>query len=498
LGRGISTAGPALLVAGDRAGFSNEVPSMSELDPLPFHPVAGRYPLMEQPELEALADDLAANGQRLPVWTYQGLVIDGRNRFLAARLKGLDLWEVEYQGPPEKLEAFCESLNEHRRHLSPEFLRQRRQERIARVAEKRHEGKSLRTIADEEEVSLGQVQRDLGEASAVSGDTPEPDRVTGRDGKQYPAALPRAVLAGPLADCPPEVQAVLGGSSSWAAVHADRLDFLRALPADSVDLVLGSPPYGGQRSYNMGFDLRGQAWVDWVAETYREALRVCTGLVAFVLQGETKDYAWSGTPALLMADLLRAGVTLRNPPIYHRVGIPGSGGPDWLRNDYEFVVCATRGGPLPWSDNTAMGHAPRYAPGGDLSHRRRDGSRVNGYATMEERNSLGPHRARQRAGRVYEPPEKANPGNVIRCSVGGGNMGDSDCHDNEAAFAEDLAAFFVRSFCPPGGVALDCFSGSGTTGKTAVLLGRRFVGCDVRADQVELSRRRIGQLCSTA
>jgi hypothetical protein len=64
-------------------------------------------------------------------------------------------------------------------------------------------------------------------------------------------------------------------------------------------------------------------------------------------------------------------------------------------------------------------------------------------------------------------------------------------HENEVPFPEALAEFFVRSFCPPGGLVLDCFSGSGTTGAVAVRHGRRFAGCDIRPSQVELSRRRI-------
>jgi DNA modification methylase len=94
-------------------------------------------------------------------------------------------------------------------------------------------------------------------------------------------------------------------------------------------------------------------------------------------------------------------------------------------------------------------------------------------------------------GSAADAPPVANPGNVIDCKAGGGNMGDRLAHDNEAPFPEYLVEFFIRSFCPPAGVACDCFAGSGTTGKMAVLLGRRFVGCDVRLDQVELARRRI-------
>jgi hypothetical protein len=288
--------------------------------------------------------------------------------------------------------------------------------------------------------------------------------------------------------------------SDWTVDCAHCLDWFAQRPPDSIDLVFCSPPYEDRRRYlqagqDLGIACDTGTWVARMLEAYKAALRCCTGVVAFVVQGPTKDYRWTAGPALLMADLTRAGITLRNPPIFRRVGIPGSGGPDWLRSDYEFVVCATRGDKLPWSDNTAMGHAPKYEPGGDPSHRQVNGERVNrvGYATMADRNNVGPHRARQRAGRVYEPPERCNPGNVIDCVVGGGSMGDPLCHENEAPFPECLAEFFIRSFCPPGGTVCDPFCGSGTTGAVAVRLGRRFAGCDIRASQVRLTQRRLSQ-----
>jgi hypothetical protein len=266
----------------------------------------------------------------------------------------------------------------------------------------------------------------------------------------------------------------------WRVEQADVLDWLNRQPPDSIDLIFGSPPYEDARLYledgaDPGIARDTEEWVAWMTDVYRAALRCCKGMVAFVVAGRTKDYAWSGSPALLMAALLKAGITLRNPAIYRRVGIPGSGGPDWLRGDYEFIVCATNGGRLPWSENTAMGHAPKFKPGGDPSHRRQDGSR-----------------ARRRAGRGYRPPAKANPGNVIDCgAVGGGNMGDGLCHGNEAPFAEGLAEFFVRCFCPPGGTVADPFCGSGTTLAVAVASQRRALGCDLRPSQVDLARRRL-------
>lgn len=64
----------------------------------------------------------------------------------------------------------------------------------------------------------------------------------------------------------------------------------------------------------------------------------------------------------------------------------------------------------------------------------------------------------------------------------------------EAPFPESLAEFFVRSFCPPGGVVLDPFCGSGTTLAVAEKCGREWVGMDIRESQIELSKRRIDEV----
>jgi len=295
--------------------------------------------------------------------------------------------------------------------------------------------------------------------------------------------------------------------------HGDGMDIMPAMPPDLVDLVFGSPPYEDARTYGIDFRLKEQEWVDWMVEIVQVSLRVSRGLVAFVVEGRTRQFRWSATPALLMADLHRAGVHLRKPPAFHRVGIPGSGGPDWLRNDYEFIVCCTSGGKLPWSDNTAMGHPPRWAPGGAMSNRYADGRRVNGRA--------GPRATARRKRKAdgtrevqgYSVPGKANPANIIQQTytagevvailqhagdvthhnVGGGQMGDPLAHENEAPFPESLAEFFVRSFCPPGGVVLDPFSGSGTTVAVARKHGRQGIGIDLRESQMEIAANRLRQ-----
>jgi site-specific DNA-methyltransferase (cytosine-N4-specific) len=67
----------------------------------------------------------------------------------------------------------------------------------------------------------------------------------------------------------------------------------------------------------------------------------------------------------------------------------------------------------------------------------------------------------------------------------------------EAHFAvmpQEMAERAILAGCKPGGVVLDPFSGSGTTGLAATKLGRRYVGIDLNAEYLDLSlRTRLAQ-----
>lgn len=251
-------------------------------------------------------------------------------------------------------------------------------------------------------------------------------------------------------------------------------DMMKVLPTLGMfDLVIGSPPYEDARAIGMNFSLKGDAWVQWAADRYMLCLDHCSGIVALVVAGRTRKYQWSATPALLMAELVKRGAILRNPPLYVRDGIPGSGGPDWFKSKYEWIICATKkAGRLPWSDNTAMGHPPKFPPGGQPSHHTRDG--------------------RVKPRKKYKPPALANPGNLIDCGpAGGGHMGSELSALNEAPFPETIPEWLIRSCCPPGGRVLDPFVGSGTTLAVAKKWGRNSVGIDLRESQCRVARRRI-------
>ena len=55
----------------------------------------------------------------------------------------------------------------------------------------------------------------------------------------------------------------------------------------------------------------------------------------------------------------------------------------------------------------------------------------------------------------------------------------------------DLMRYLVRLVTPKNGIVLDCFMGSGSTGKACTLEGFEFVGIDLDKDYCEIAKARI-------
>ncbi|HAM39799.1 MAG TPA: hypothetical protein DCP69_00290 [Candidatus Omnitrophica bacterium] len=83
---------------------------------LEAHPLADAFPLLEGDELQALTDDIRRNGLRSPVITYEGRILDGRNRYLACITAGVEPRLEAYQG--DDATGFVVSMNLARRHLT--------------------------------------------------------------------------------------------------------------------------------------------------------------------------------------------------------------------------------------------------------------------------------------------------------------------------------------------------------------------------------------------
>lgn len=167
----------------------------------PMHPKAAMYRLMCPDDLKELASSIESEGQTDPIVfssgpVAKGLLIDGRNRWLACEIAHCDPITIEREFfSEEQITKFIESKNDFRRHLTEEEQTRNRLDRIERVMAARS-GKvkrSLRDIAAQEGVSEKTIRNDLAfistaDPSAVENSGADPSApaiIQGRDGKHY-------------------------------------------------------------------------------------------------------------------------------------------------------------------------------------------------------------------------------------------------------------------------------------------------------------------------
>jgi ParB-like chromosome segregation protein Spo0J len=158
------------------------------------HPIADVWPMMDEAKIQELADDIRKNGQLVPVWIYEGKILDGRNRWAACKIAGIEPKTQEYTG--DEPTAFAVSLNDRRRHmnkgslaavaaeLEPHFAAdaKRRQKQAGvdhgrgqKVTQKVEQpiGKNERTAAAESAASVGVNRQYVTDAKKVKADAPE-------------------------------------------------------------------------------------------------------------------------------------------------------------------------------------------------------------------------------------------------------------------------------------------------------------------------------------
>ena len=84
------------------------------------HPLAALFPELPPEELTELARDIKVRGQLEPIIIHKGLILDGRNRYLACQKAGVKPQTVEYDPKATKRspEELVLSRNLRRRHLS--------------------------------------------------------------------------------------------------------------------------------------------------------------------------------------------------------------------------------------------------------------------------------------------------------------------------------------------------------------------------------------------
>jgi DNA modification methylase len=140
------------------------------------------------------------------------------------------------------------------------------------------------------------------------------------------------------------------------------------------------------------------------------------------------------------------------------------------------------------TEGITVGGTPEAATGAvGASARRRGGIYGATYRDTTPFAQAPPGGALRPTGRRHTAahPRGKNPGDVWHLST----RPLREAHF--AAFPIDIPVRCIAAGCPPDGVVLDPFSGSGTTGLAALHLGRRYLGIDLNPDYTALARRRL-------
>lgn len=152
-----------------------------------FHKIANVWPLLDDEKLHELAEDIRVNGLVNAIWTFQGKILDGRNRYKACLLANVKPTFKEYKG--KEPTAFAVSLNDRRRHmgksalaavaaeLEPHFAedakrRQIRKPKAESVVEKVPQQKPSKA-REEAAKSVGVNDRYVSDAKKVKAEAPE-------------------------------------------------------------------------------------------------------------------------------------------------------------------------------------------------------------------------------------------------------------------------------------------------------------------------------------
>lgn len=258
---------------------------------------------------------------------------------------------------------------------------------------------------------------------------------------------------------------------TWEVRQGDALELLRAMPAESVDAIVTSPPYADQRP---GWGAPPDKFAAWLSPFLAEMLRVTrtTGSLMLnigrvVRRGVEKPCAEDSRRA---AEAI--GWSWIDTIVWHKLNSLPWSSTAYLHSMHEYVwwLGKTAGAYRGFDKDTRTEHAPDSITRWKQGYRKTEDPRYH----KRGKRQADPH------------PDGARPKSVFVCAIGGVRG-----LKNPAVMALDLARFLVCLSCPAGGLVLDPFAGSGTTGVAALATGRRFLGIERDPAFADEARRRI-------
>ena len=256
-------------------------------------------------------------------------------------------------------------------------------------------------------------------------------------------------------------------------IYGDCLQYMRTLPDDCVDLVVTSPPYAEQRTDTYG-GISEDEYVDWFENIGKEISRILKLSGSFVLN--IKEHVRNGCRSTYVFEtVLRLSRVLqwRDTFIWNKSNPFPTGSKKRLKDGFEYCFWFTKTNQYKFFPNEVLVK-----------------SDSKWIASELQRKNKGEHPVKNGSGlnmsRRYVS-DMVRPSNVLTLAV------DTTNHLHPATFPIGLPEFFIKLMSESGDLVFDPFAGSGTTLLAAKQLGRRYLGCDVKVEYVDIARKRAGE-----
>lgn len=254
----------------------------------------------------------------------------------------------------------------------------------------------------------------------------------------------------------------------------DCLELMKNIPDGSIDLTVTSPPYDNLRTYNGNIS---QWSFEKFQEIAKELYRVTAdgGVVVWVVGDATIKGSETGTSFRQALWFKEIGFNLHDTMIYQKNSLPMNH--NRYEQDFEYMFVFSKGKPKTFT--------PIRIP---CKYPEKEGCRENSF--FSETNET---MRKARSGKKRKPvgADKIK-GNIWYFSTGKNHSTkDGFAFKHPAIFPERLANDHIISWSNPGDVVFDPFMGSGTTGKMALLNGRKFIGIELDPGYFEIAKKRI-------
>lgn len=219
-----------------------------------FHPAANLFPMMSDEELDGLIDDVREYGLKEPIRTYEGMILDGRNRYQACIQAKVEAKMVPADLNGKSASEYVISLNLHRRHLNASqkaMVAAAAKEFFEKEAKERQKRKPANSVVENLPQQNGKARDKAAAAVGVSGRSVDhASKVIAKGTPELKAAVTSGKMAvsaaAKVADLPAEKQreAIREVPSPPAKKKTPAQKFSRLLDELSSLLITALNDYG--------------------------------------------------------------------------------------------------------------------------------------------------------------------------------------------------------------------------------------------------------------